>query len=74
MAGYRHVVGTLWTIPDTGRTATAFAGDLYDQLGDGTGQLDVSRTGPALHDVVRRLRDHDPRRLSTWASYVHIGP
>ncbi|MEU2717296.1 CHAT domain-containing protein [Streptomyces sp. NPDC007205] len=70
MAGYRHVVATLWSIHDQAapRVAAAFYGNL---LAKGA---DVSNSAEALHLAVAELRKehlHDP---TVWAPFAHNGP
>ena len=65
IAGYRHVVGTLWPIGD--RQAVDIAEDIYTTL---------TRTGDvasAVHAATRRLRDRWPDIPSVWASHIHSG-
>lgn len=66
LAGYRHVVGTLWSIEDA--TATSVAEGFYTQLGHGMSPAE------ALHTVVRQLRREQPLMASAWASHIHVGP
>lgn len=66
LAGYRHVVGTLWPIDDT--TAAGVADGFYRRLTDGTSPAD------ALHMVIRSMRDEQRLIPSQWAAYVHAGP
>nr|MDQ3988528.1 CHAT domain-containing protein [Actinomycetota bacterium] len=66
LAGYRHVVGTLWPVHDT--TAAGIAEGFYGRLTDGTSPSD------ALHAVIRGLREEQPLTPSQWAAYVHAGP
>jgi CHAT domain-containing protein len=66
MAGFRHVVGTLWELRDA--YAAAVATDFYGEL---TGVDDAAQ---ALHDAVRKLRAAHPDRPELWAPYVHVGP
>jgi CHAT domain len=68
LAGYRHVIGTLWPISDY--HAIQIADDLYAVLeAQGT-----TGTAAALHMVTRQLRDRWPRTPSVWASHIHVGP
>ncbi len=67
LAGYRHVLGTLWPISDT--LATTVSHDIHQRLSGS--EPDVAG---ALHAVVRALRDALPDHPSLWASHVHIGP
>ena len=65
LAGYRHVVGTLWPIADS--AAARVTRQFYA----------LRRTLPpaeALHAVVRQLRARAPERPSMWAAHVHSGP
>jgi hypothetical protein len=68
LAGYRHVIGTLWPILD--RHAVKLADDVYKVLA-ATGTATASAS--ALHNVTRRLRDRWPPIPSIWASYIHVG-
>ncbi len=70
-AGWRHVIGTLWSVSDSG--AAVVARNLYSRLVDGYG-LDLANTASALHQTVRELRDARPDRPSLWALYIHTGP
>lgn len=72
IAGFQHVVSTLWAIGDD--TASVAADQLYRELITPEGALDPSRTALALHNVVRRLREQDPYRPSRWALFAHFGP
>lgn len=69
LAGYPHVIATLWPIADD--TAVGFADDVYATLAAAPG-TDPAR---AVHAATRRLRDseghHNP---ASWAAYVHTGP
>lgn len=69
--GYRHVVGTLWSIDDA-VSARMFA-ELYKIMLAG-GTLDATGAGAALHRVLRDMRNghrEDPLR---WAPFMHVGP
>jgi len=65
LAGYRHVIATLWPINDT--TAVDVAGSIYAALADSTAPA------AAVHQTVRNLRDYLPRAPSVWASHLHTG-
>ncbi|MEU6232188.1 CHAT domain-containing protein [Kitasatospora sp. NPDC047058] len=71
LAGFRHVIGTLWEIDDT--VAEQAARSFYDMLGDESGDLDIPRSAEALHRTVHRLRDRYRAAPSLWAAYVHSG-
>ncbi|MCQ4080932.1 CHAT domain-containing protein [Streptomyces sp. RB6PN25] len=72
LAGYPHVIGTLWTVPD--ELATALAEEFYAVLAE-----DLSRGRPidpatALHHPVRALRDRYAKAPHLWAAHIHTGP
>ena len=68
VAGYRHVVATLWPVPD--RPALRLARAVYRQLiGD-----EPAGIPEALHQGVRELRDRYPDHPLVWAGYIHLGP
>ncbi len=71
LAGFRHVVATLWPITD--RHAPAVARRFYAGLTHG-GALDVDRSATALHTAVGWLRARYPDRPWIWAPYIHVGP
>ncbi len=79
LAGFPHVVGTLWEIRD--QTAAAVADAFYTHLRTPAGALDTSRSAWALHQAVRDLRDGQdlPGALDRtkvpylWAAYLHTG-
>ena len=73
LAGYQHVIGTLWRINDT--TACDLAQDFYDRLTHhGTASPDTSVAAHALHHAIRRLRDQYPAAPTIWAAHTHTGP
>ena len=68
LAGYRHVIATLWPVGD--QHAVDLAADIYTTLTT-AGEADVA---DAVHAAVRRMR----RRWgwdtpSVWASHIHAG-
>ncbi|MFJ8162344.1 CHAT domain-containing protein [Streptomyces sp. NPDC096136] len=71
LAGFPHVVGTLWAIDDA--TAVDVADAFYRHIRADTGALDTGRAALALHTAVRALRDRLPRTPSLWAAYLHAG-
>jgi CHAT domain-containing protein len=71
VAGYRHVIATLWSIYD--RLAPQVASDVYQTLNQGE-VPDSTRAAEAIHLAVARLRARNPGRPQIWAPYVHIGP
>lgn len=68
LAGYRHVIATLWPIGD--RLAVRIASDIYHSLA----AADAADTAAeALHAATRRLRGIRVSQPSTWASHLHNG-
>jgi CHAT domain-containing protein len=72
LAGYRAVVGTLWSVSD--EASARLAKDFYNTLtAEGTAELDTDRAARAVHAAVRRLRRHYRNAPKAWAGYVHVG-
>jgi hypothetical protein len=70
VAGYRHVIGTLWSIYDW--HAVTFAEAIYGELGSGD-SLHAARLPYAVAETARRMRDQFPLQPSIWSSYIHSG-
>jgi CHAT domain-containing protein len=71
LAGFPHVVGTMWDIDDA--LAVQVAGRFYAGLTTSAGTLDVGRSASALHGAVRALRESHRATPSLWAAYIHAG-
>ncbi|EFC85482.1 CHAT domain-containing protein [Parafrankia sp. EUN1f] len=72
LAGYRHVVGTLWPVNDF--VARGITESFYRYLtADGTSPPDVSRSAVALHLAVRRTRERHLTSPTLWAAHTHTG-
>jgi tetratricopeptide (TPR) repeat protein len=69
IAGFRHVVGTLWAVHDG--LAPQVAAEVYDALLEGA--ADPRRSAAALHETQAALRSAFPNLPSLWATYVHSG-
>jgi len=69
--GYRHVVGTLWSVHDS--TAADVVRAVYTDL-TVTGAFEPDRAAYALHDAVRALRDMPGLPSSAWTPFTHTGP
>ena len=67
LAGFPHVIATLWPVGDL--AARRFARLTYEALGTDQ-NLDPAR---AVHHVVRTVRDLLPDRPSVWAALAHFG-
>jgi hypothetical protein len=76
IAGYQHVIATLWQISEL--TATDVAKRVYDQIvteHDGAIQIDATGAAAALRAAVRAIRDKSPELPALyWAAYIHTGP
>ena len=68
--GYRHVIATMWTIPDS--PAPRVADTFYTAL-EPHGQPDPGQTAEALHHAIGALRQADPTDPPLWAPYIHLG-
>ena len=73
LAGFPHVIGTLWPIFDD--KAMQIARAFYLRLGPEPRKLDPSLSGEALHGAIREIRDLTgaAARPAEWASHVHAG-
>ena len=71
LAGFRHVIGALWSISDS--LTVRLCADLYAGLAV-PGGIAPDRAAVALHLAVRRLRAALPEHPDTWAGYAHLGP
>lgn len=78
-AGYRRVVGTMWSIGDktAQKVSTSFYDWLFDHMEPGSGSgFDGSLSAYALHHSIQKLRydlgDTDDAILA-WAPFVHWG-
>jgi hypothetical protein len=71
LAGFPHVIGTLWEIDDA--LTVTIAKDFYDGLCRPHGTIDTSRAAFALHHAIRAVRDNRPATPSLWAAYLHAG-
>ncbi|MFH0173791.1 CHAT domain-containing protein [Streptomyces cacaoi] len=69
-AGYRHVIGTLWSVLDS--VTADLSAAIYGEL-TASGRFRPASAAQALHSAVLRLRAQYSDRPSVWAPYVHIG-
>jgi len=75
-AGYRGVVGTMWSISDM--HGPAFATEFYEYLlrEKGLDGLDSTQAAYALDYATRKVREslgEDDIAFLTWVPYVHFG-
>jgi CHAT domain-containing protein len=80
VAGYKGVVGTMWSIQD--RYASEIAEAFYDHLllrsaGTSVPDIDGQYAAEALHHAItqgiRRKLGDTPQSLLVWVPYVHFG-
>ncbi|RSM44903.1 CHAT domain-containing protein [Amycolatopsis balhimycina DSM 5908] len=72
LAGFPHVIGTLWPIDD--QVAVKIAESFYTHLTTGPpGTPDPEQAATALHRTIRAVRDNYPITPSLWAAYLHAG-
>ncbi|WP_194819768.1 CHAT domain-containing protein [Nocardia sp. XZ_19_385] len=70
LAGYPHVIGTLWAIND--HIAADIADTFYTTLNPHA-TMNTRHAARALHDTMRAVRDQLPVTPSLWAAYLHCG-
>jgi tetratricopeptide (TPR) repeat protein len=84
VAGFRHVVGSLWPSDDTVSVEVAksfYAGLFQDRAARGDDDAGIDDTGDdravalALHKAVVKVRESEEYRNKplSWAQYVHFG-
>jgi CHAT domain/Tetratricopeptide repeat len=71
LAGFPHVIGTLWQIDDVAAVHVADA--FYTHLQTQPSVFDTTKCAQALHYAIRGLRDGLLDTPSRWAAYVHAG-
>ncbi|WP_328457676.1 CHAT domain-containing protein [Streptomyces sp. NBC_00386] len=73
LAGYQHVVATMWPVLD--KTSAWVANKIYAEL-DATDTLepDAGEAAFAVHAAVCELRANAPGDPLRWAPYIHAGP
>ncbi|KAK7031990.1 CHAT domain-containing protein, partial [Favolaschia claudopus] len=69
LAGYRSVIGTMWTIQDN--DAPQVARDVYAHLLQ-TSPPDARQSAKALHLAVRNLQE-EGKSFLRWVPFVHFG-
>ena len=77
-AGYRSVVGTMWSIFDKHGPDIAeyFYESLLDDATNEGRKIDGSGAARALHHAMQRFREKSsdlPNSLLAWVPYIHIG-
>lgn len=69
-AGYRSVIGTMWSIPDA--AAPIVAAKVYENLFSG-GEPDSEQSAQALHEGLKELRKSGQHSFYSWVPFVHYG-
>jgi CHAT domain-containing protein len=74
LAGYRHVIATLWPVEedDAARVTKRFYLTLHDEPADDA--LAAGGAAAALHAASRRLYAVFATQPSRWAAFTHAGP
>jgi CHAT domain-containing protein len=72
LAGYRGVIGTMWSIDDN--DAPQVTGDVYAHLLE-TSPPDPTRAAEALHLAIQKLREQPGPKKSFlhWVPFIHFG-
>ncbi|KAJ7233540.1 CHAT domain-containing protein [Mycena rebaudengoi] len=72
LAGYRGVIGTMWSIMDN--DAPQVAGDIYAHLLEAS-PADPTRAAEALHLAIQRLRQQPgaEKAFIRWVPFIHFG-
>ncbi|KAJ7115484.1 TPR-like protein, partial [Mycena epipterygia] len=72
LAGYRGVIGTMWSIMDN--DGPQVAGDVYAHLLEAS-PPDPTRAAEALHLAIQNLREQPGAKKSFlhWVPYIHFG-
>ncbi|KAI0409259.1 CHAT domain-containing protein [Xylaria palmicola] len=72
IAGFTHVVGSLWKVED--EVGVDIARVFYENLiGVETDFFNDRIVAEALREAVMRIRKHDPSSWTKWAAYIHSG-
>lgn len=71
-AGWRHVIGTLWSVQDL--PAVSVTATFYAGMFEG-GQFTPDNAAVALHRAISQLRRGKyAGNPSIWSPYIHVGP
>ncbi|MEU1462563.1 CHAT domain-containing protein [Streptomyces sp. NPDC005727] len=71
LAGFPHVIGTLWDVWD--EDAPDIADAVHRSMTSRHSGLRTNSSAQALHEAVRAARDRNPRTPTRWACHVHYG-
>ena len=70
-AGFRDVIGTMWSIYDA--AGPIVADRVYREILE-DGKLRVDRIPFALHHAVEHIRAMNPNNFMFWMPFIHLGP
>jgi hypothetical protein len=73
LAGFSHVIGTMWKASDI--SCVSVAGDFYASLFKSNNRHAAGHriVALALHEAVLKLRDKDPGNFLSWVPFIHLG-
>ena len=71
LAGFPHVIGTLWSIGDG--PGYVLAAEFHTALRATADSFDPTHAAQVLHDITRQIRAEHPNAPALWASHVHVG-
>jgi CHAT domain/Tetratricopeptide repeat len=71
LAGFPHVIGTLWLISDN--QGMALAVKFHIALRAAAGSFDPAHSARVLHEITHQVRAERPEAPHLWASHIHVG-
>lgn len=72
IAGFSHVIGSLWPVED--EVGVEIARAFYENLtGVAPDSVDDEMVASALREAVIKVRRHYPSSWTKWAAYIHSG-
>jgi len=71
LAGFPHVIGTLWPIDDY--VASLLAARFHATLLSGRSFFDPACAARVLHDIGQQVRADNPDEPHLWAAHIHVG-
>lgn len=72
LAGFPHVIGTLW--PINSYVAAQIAAAFYAGITAADGTITAGRAAHVLHAAIQEIRMRHPDKPDLWASHIHLGP
>jgi tetratricopeptide (TPR) repeat protein len=71
LAGFPHVIGTLWPIGD--RQGCVLAAEFHTTLRATAGSFNPAHAAHVLNDITQQIRAKHPDVPALWASHIHVG-